>query len=368
MVKINDPIISLDPTGSISSKGKVVKMFLRVGLEQIPITEAGAGDIISIAGIDASTVNHTICNPTVTTPLPHIPIDSPTIAMQFYVNDSPLAGQEGNLLTSQVIRDRLLREIETNVALQVVFSDDSFEVKGRGELQMGVLIETMRREGFELSISPPRVIYKDGGVDPVTKKRVILEPVEQVNITVSPDLAGGVIEAMTRRKGELGLFIEDEKESKLEFRIPTRGLLGYPAEFKNSTRGLGTLNHILDGYEEYKGAIERDRSGSIVSTARYLEIQLNSGTTTSYALASIESRGKLFIGPNTQVYPGMIIGENSREADLEVNPVKAKQLTNIRAAGKEDTIKLIPPRDNSLEKLITYIQDDEVIEGLLHAS
>ncbi|KAJ3226017.1 hypothetical protein HK099_005723 [Clydaea vesicula] len=355
-LKINDTIHAIDTDGKIISKGKCTKIFLRRGFDHISINEAGAGDIVSIAGISDSFVNHTICNPSVKQPLKHVPIDEPTIAMQFFVNDSPLQGEEGKLLTSQVLRDRLLKETETNVALQVKISDDSFEVKGRGELQMGVLTETMRREGFELSITAPRVIYKDGGIDEATKKRIILEPIEEVTATVTHEMAGGVIQSLTKRKGEMISYGDDAGGTlaKLIFKIPTRGLLGYPAEFKNTTRGEGTLNHILLGYEPFKGLIEKERSGSIISTA--------SGLTTSYALQAIEARGKLFVGPNTKVYPGMIIGEHSKEIDLEVNPVKAKQLTNVRASGKEDAVRLIPPIINPLEKLLSYIQEDEVIE------
>ena len=283
--------------------------------------------------------------------LPFTAVDSPTIAMTFYVNDSPLGGREGKFLTSQNIRDRLLKEAETNIALQIRDMTDAFEVKGRGELQMGVLIETMRREGFELSVSPPRVIYKSRGTGP---DKEIVEPIEEVTIDVDHEFTGIVIEKMSKRKADMKSFTEVGDKARLIFHVPTRGLLGYPAEFKNDTHGQGTLNHMLLGYEPFKGELDKTRKGSIISMA--------SGEVTAYALKDIEPRGKLFVAPGTKVYPGMIIGEHSREIDLEVNPVKAKALTNFRAAGKEDAIRLSPVTTLSLEQLISYIQDDEVIE------
>ncbi|KAJ3129031.1 hypothetical protein HK098_002883 [Nowakowskiella sp. JEL0407] len=350
-VKVGDAIKSLDINGVEVCNGRVTKILIRRGLEQVPVEEAGAGEIVSIAGLDGAFVNHTICDMENTSVLEHIPIDPPTISMMFYVNDSPLAGQDGKLLTSQVIRQRLLKEIETNVALQVDFVGDAFEVKGRGELQLGILIETMRREGFEISVSPPRVIYKTEITADNTKK--ILEPIEEVVIEVDQEFAGKVIERMTKGKGEMLSYDGDDK-ARLVFRIPTRGFLGYPAEFKNDTRGQGVLNNIFVGFEEHKGPIERVRKGSLVSTAQ--------GEATPYAIEDIQARGKLFISPGTKVYEGMIIGESSREQDLDVNPVKAKATTNIRVAFKEQATALIPPVNMNLERMLNYIQGDEVIE------
>ncbi|TPX60197.1 hypothetical protein PhCBS80983_g01917 [Powellomyces hirtus] len=351
VIRVGDKIKSLNTDGKTAVEGKVTKILMRQGLEQVPTEVAGAGDIVSIAGIDGAYVNHTICDAAVTQPLPFTEVDPPTISMFFYVNDSPLGGKEGKYLTSQVLRDRLMKETETNVALEVVEQGDAYEVKGRGELQMGVLIETMRREGFELSVSPPRVIYRTEGEG---KDKKILEPIEELTIDVEHVQAGSVIEKITKRKGEMKSYTESGDKGRLVFLIPTRGLLGYPAEFKNDTHGQGTINYMLHGYEPYKGPLERTRKGSIISTA--------SGETTAYALVAIEPRGKLFIAPGTKVYPGMIIGEHNREHDLEVNPAKAKHQTNVRTAGKDENIRLVPVEQMGLEKMIAYVQDDEVIE------
>ncbi|TPX72162.1 hypothetical protein SpCBS45565_g00638 [Spizellomyces sp. 'palustris'] len=350
-LRLGDRIKSLNTDGKIAVEGRCTRIFLRQGLQQVPTEVAAAGDIVSVAGIDGAYVNHTICDTAVSDPLPFTEVDPPTISMMFYVNDSPLGGKEGKFLTSQVLRDRLVKETETNVALQVVQHGEAYEVKGRGELQMGVLIETMRREGFEISVSPPRVIFKVEGVD---KERKILEPIEEVTIDVEHEHAGTVIEKITKRKGDMKSYTESGDKARLIFHVPTRGLLGYPAEFKNDTHGQGIINYLLLGYEPYKGQLDRTRKGSIISTA--------SGETTAYALAAVEPRGKLFVTPGTKVYPGMIIGEHNREHDLEVNPVKAKQLTNIRQANKEEQIRLTPAESMGLEKMLAYVQDDEVIE------
>ncbi|EGF77338.1 hypothetical protein BATDEDRAFT_14053, partial [Batrachochytrium dendrobatidis JAM81] len=347
-LRVGDVIKSLDVDGKVVAEGKCTKIIQRSGLDQVSIQEAGAGDIVSIAGLANARVNHTICALEVTTPLPFVPVDPPTISMSFYVNDSPLGGREGTQLTSQVIRERLLKEVETNVSLEIIETDDAFEVKGRGELQIGVLIETMRREGFELSVSPPRVIYK---VEGTGKDRVILEPIEEVTIDVDNQYTGTVIEKMNCNKGEMKTYTDSGDRTRLVFDVPTRGLLGYPAEFKNDAR---TLNSMFIGYQPYKGPLDRSRKGSIVSTA--------SGEATTYALLAIEPRGKLFIEPGAKVYPGMIVGEHSREHDLEVNPAKAKHLNNVRTAIKDETVKLITTEKMSLERMISYIQDDEVIE------
>nr|KAJ3420756.1 hypothetical protein HK105_005288 [Polyrhizophydium stewartii] len=351
VIRVGDTIKSLDTDGKLVAEGKCSKIIQRSGLEQVAIDEAAAGDIVSLAGLENTRVNHTICAAGVTKALPFVPVDPPTIAMTFYVNDSPLGGKEGTLLTSQVIRDRLLKESETNVSLQITEVGEAFEVKGRGELQIGILIETMRREGFELSVSPPRVVYK---VEGTGRDRVIYEPYEEVTLDVNEEFTGVVIEKMNRNKGEMKSFTPTGDRARLVYKVPTRGLLGYPAEFKNDTRGQGVLNSMFIGYEPYSGPLDKTRKGSIISTA--------SGETTAYALAGIEPRGKLFVTPGAKVYPGMIVGEHSRENDLEVNPVKAKQLTNFRVAGKEEAIKLTPVEKFNLERMISYIQEDEVIE------
>ncbi|KAI9105545.1 P-loop containing nucleoside triphosphate hydrolase protein [Phlyctochytrium arcticum] len=350
-LRVGDNIKSLDTDGKSVVEGRCTKILIRQGLKQVSVDVAGAGDIISVAGLDGAYVNHTICDLSLGEPLPWTKVDPPTISMQFYVNDSPLGGREGKHVTSQVIRDRLLKEVETNVGLQIVEREDAYEVKGRGELQMGVLIETMRREGYEISVSPPKVLFKVQGEG---KDKIILEPIEEVTMDLDHGDAGAVIEKMTKRKGEMKGYTESGGKARLVFEIPTRGLLGYPAEFKNDTHGQGTINYLFLGYEPYKGVLEKTRKGSIISTA--------AGETTAYALAAIEARGKLFIGPGVKVYPGMIIGEHSRDHELEVNPVKAKQLTNIRQANKEEAIRLTPPVSMGLERMIAYVQDDEVIE------
>ncbi|KAI8850758.1 hypothetical protein BC829DRAFT_388809 [Chytridium lagenaria] len=351
ILRTGDKIKALDTEGKIAIEGRCIKMLVKRGLESLPVDEAGAGDIVSIAGMEGAFVNHTICSYEVSEPLPYIPIDPPTISMYFFVNDSPLGGQEGKYLTSQMLRERLIRECETNPALHMTPQGEYFEVRGRGELQMGVLIETMRREGFELSVSPPRVIFK---MDNAEGEKKILEPIEEVTIDVEHGQAGTVIEKMTSRKGMLLTYTELSGRARLIFEVPTRGLLGYPAEFKSDTSGQGTLNHILKGYEAHKGPLDKSRKGSIISTA--------SGETTAYSLRDIEARGKLFVTPGVKVYPGMIIGEHNRDSDLEVNPAKAKHLTNMRASGKEEQIRLTPVEAMGLERLMSYIQDDEVIE------
>ena len=351
-ISVGDVIKSIDTGGNVTSVSKCTKILRKLGLSYESVPTALAGDIVSIAGLPDTKVNFTIASEQVTEPLPFVAVDQPTISMTFYVNDSPLSGREGKLLTSQVIKARLLKETETNVSLQVIEKSDGFEVKGRGELQMGVLIETMRREGFELSVSPPQVIYKRGDSG---EKSDILEPVEEVTIDTDSEFAGVVIEKLNARKGEMKTYDDIGNRVKIVFEVPTRGLLGYPAEFKNDTHGHGTLNQSLIGYLPFRGVIDKVRKGSLISSA--------SGQTTAYALSGIEPRGKLFLGPGVQVYPGMIIGEHNRDTDMEVNPVKAskstltlEQMTNIRAAGKDDTIKLTPPETLDLERMISYIQ------------
>ncbi|KAF9138916.1 hypothetical protein BGX30_008582 [Mortierella sp. GBA39] len=349
-LKIGDKMQALSPEGKQTESGRVTKIFVRRGLEMIPVTEAGAGDIVTVTGVANATVNSTLCDLTVTDPLPSNPIDPPTIAMKFAVNDSPYAGEEGKNLTSNMIRERLMKEAETNVALQVIESEnkEAFEVRGRGELQLGVLIETMRREGFELSVSPPRVVFKE-------EKGQRLEPIEEVTIDVGNQYTGTVIEKLSKRKAEMKSFDENGDKTRIVFECPTRGLLGYSAEFKNDTSGDGTLNHTFLEYAPFKGGLERTRKGSLVAMGSV-------GSATSYALNLIEPRGKLFIRAGEKVYAGMVIGESSRTGDLEVNPTRAKQVTNIRTVAKDENIVLRPPVEMSLESMISYIAEDEVLE------
>ncbi len=348
----NMSVKALNREGGTIESTRVTKILQFRGLLRTPVDRAEAGDIVALAGFTEATVADTLCAPEVETPIASDPVDPPTLAMTFSINDSPLAGQEGTKVTSRVIRDRLMREAEGNVAIRVTETQDSdsFEVAGRGELQLGVLIETMRREGFELSIGRPRVLYRD---DPETGQK--LEPIEEVLIDVDEGFAGTVVEAMSQRKGEL----RDMRPSgggkvRLTFLAPSRGLIGYHGEFLTQTRGTGVMSRLFHAYGPYRGPVPGRRNGVLVS--------IGSGTTVAYGLAGLEDRGALFIGVGTKVYDGMIIGEHSRGNDLEVNPLKSKQLTNFRAAGKDDAIRLTPPRKLSLEQAIAYIEDDERVE------
>ncbi|KAJ1817891.1 hypothetical protein LPJ60_004606 [Coemansia sp. RSA 2675] len=353
-VRVGDRIRVLEPgTSNVKEDGKVTKLFLRSGVQQIEMAQAGAGDVVAISGVPSVSVNSTIAGPDVSQALEFIPVDPPTISVTFSVNDSPLAGREGSQLTSGMIRDRLRREAEINVALQVVDDgkSEAMEVRGRGELQLSVLIETMRREGFELSVTPPRVLFKKSPENP----RQILEPFEEITIDVDHESSGVVIEKLTKRKGELKNFSDLADKARMVFHIPTRGLLGYASEFKNDTHGTGVMNHAFLRYDEYAGVFEKSRKASMVC--------MSLGTATSYALNTIEPRGRLFVRNSDEVYPGMVVGELSKDGnDLDVNPTKAKQLTNIRAAGKDETIRLTPVKPWTLEEVIAYVNPDEAIE------
>jgi GTP-binding protein len=351
-VRANATIKALDRDGAPIEQTRVTKILAFRGLERTSIEEAAAGDIVALAGFARATVADTLCDPVVVTALPAQPIDPPTLAMTFGVNDSPLAGLDGTRLTSRMIRDRLLREAEGNVAIQVRPGEgvDSIEVAGRGELQLAVLIETMRREGFELSISRPRVLYRD---DPITGQR--LEPIEEVVVDVDEAYTGVVVDKVSQRRGELAqMRPAGAGKQRLVFHAPSRGLIGYHGEFLTDTRGTGVMNRLFHGYAPYKGAIPGRRHGTLVS--------LEQGAAVAYALWNLEERGTLFIGPSEAIYRGMIIGENSRGGDLEVNPLKGKQLTNIRAAGKDDAVLLTPPLRMTLERALAYVEDDELVE------
>ncbi len=350
-VKVNEPIHAIDSTGKVIETGRASKLLAFRGLERVPVDEVKAGDIVSIAGLTAATVSNTIAHPSVTEPLHAQPIDPPTLSMRFAVNDSPLAGREGTKVTSRMIRDRLEREAESNVAIKVTESadKDSFEVAGRGELQLGVLIEQMRREGFELGISRPRVIY---GEDDQGKRT---EPFEVVVIDVDDEYAGTVVEKMAQRKGEMtDMRPSGGGKTRITFSAPSRGLIGYHGEFLSDTRGTGIMNRLYEKYAPHKGRIDGRGNGVLIS--------MESGDAVAYSLNMLEERGTLFIGSGTKLYEGMIIGENAKPDDLEVNPMKSKALTNFRSTGKDDAIRLTPPRVMTLEQAIAYIDDDEMVE------
>jgi GTP-binding protein len=346
----NMPIKALDVNGNVVEEGRATKVFAFRGLERVPVESAEAGEIVAIAGLIKATVSDTFADPAVTDPLHARPIDPPTLAMSFAVNDSPYAGRDGDKVQSRVIRERLEREAEGNVAIRVtVASDnDSFEVAGRGELQLGVLIETMRREGFELSISRPRVLFRDG---PNGRE----EPYETVVIDVDDEFSGTVVEKMAQRKAEMtDMRPSGGGKTRLTFSAPSRGLIGYHGEFLSDTRGTGIMNRLFEKYGPYKGPITGRQNGVLIS--------MEQGKAVAYALNALEDRGVLFVAPGEDLYEGMVVGENAKPQDLEVNPLKSKQLTNFRASGKDEGIRLTPPRRMTLEQAIAYIQDDELVE------
>jgi GTP-binding protein len=345
-------IRALDRTGKEVERGRITKILAFRGLKRTSIDVAEAGDIVAIAGLSKATVADTLGAIELTEALPAQPIDPPTIAITVSVNDSPLAGREGDKVQSRVIRDRLLREAESNVAIKVVETSDkdAYEVAGRGELQLGVVIESMRREGFEVSISRPRVVFQ---TDPETGQK--LEPIEDVVIDVDDDYSGVVIEKLSARKAELkDMGPSGAGKTRITLQAPSRSLIGYQGEFLTDTRGSGVLNRVFSHYEPFKGAIEGRRNGVLVSNS--------DGETAAFALWNLEDRGTMFVGATEKAYEGMIIGENSRSGDLDVNPMKAKQLTNVRASGKDEAIRLTPPKRMTLEQAIAYIEDDELVE------
>jgi GTP-binding protein len=351
VVKTNMPIKALSREGQLIEQGRVTKVLAFRGLERVGVEEAQAGDIVAIAGLSKATVADTLCDIAVNTPIIAQPVDPPTIAMTFSVNDSPLAGTEGDKVTSRVIRDRLLREAEGNVAIRVTESkdNDSFEVAGRGELQLGILIETMRREGFELSISRPRVLFKND------EKGQRLEPVEDVIIDVDEQYSGTVVNQMAERKAELtDMRPSGGGKQRLVFVAPSRGLIGYYSDFLSDTRGTGVMNRLFHGYAPYKGAVQGRRTGVLISNGN--------GNAVPYAMWYLEERGPMMIIPGVKVYEGMIIGEHSKNNDLDVNVLEGKKLTNIRTTSKDEAVRLTPPMQMTLEKAIAYIADDELVE------
>ena len=351
VVQANRPIKALSRESEIVERGRITKVLAFRGLQRVPVDEARAGDIVAISGLEVAGVADTLCDPEVEAAIPANPIDPPTIAITIGINDSPMAGREGQKVQSRVIRERLFREAEGNVAIKVAETQnaDAYEVAGRGELQLGVLIETMRREGFELSISRPRVLFRDG---PNGEKQ---EPIEEVTIDVDDAYTGVVIEAMSKRKADMAdMRPSGGGKTRLLFYAPSRGLIGYHGQFLTDTRGTGIMNRIFHAFEAHRGVIEGRRAGVLIADRE--------GDAQTYALWYLEERGFMFIESGTRVYQGMIIGEHSRENDLDVNALKAKQLTNFRAAGKDEAVRLTPPKLLTLEQAIAYIGEDELVE------
>ncbi|MCP3731901.1 translational GTPase TypA [Sphingomonas sp. MG17] len=349
-VRANQAIHALDMDGNVIETGRASKIMTFRGLDRVATDEAQAGDIISLAGLTVATVSNTIADTSVSVPIQAQPIDPPTLSMRFAVNDSPMAGREGSKVTSRMIRDRLAREAESNVAIKVTESDDkdSFEVAGRGELQLGVLIETMRREGFELGISRPRVLFRDEDGQKT-------EPYETVIIDVDDEHSGSVVEKMNLRKAEMtDMRPSGGGKTRITFSAPSRGMIGYHGEFLSDTRGTGIMNRLFEKYGPFKGNIEGRKNGVLISNG--------AGEANAYSLNTLEERGILFVGHGEALYEGMIIGENAKPDDLEVNPMRAKQLSNVRSSGKDDAIRLTPPKKMTLEQAIAYIDDDEMVE------
>ena len=350
-VRVGQSVKAINMKGEFIENAKITKIIEHQGINKVSRESASAGDIVVIAGFSKATVSDTLCDPSVNEPIPAMPIDPPTLTMTFFVNTSPLAGQSGKKLTSRMIGERLFKEAETNIALKVSQSsnNEAFEVSGRGELQLGILIETMRREGFELSVSRPRVVMQ------TNENGDKLEPIEEVVIDVDDEFSGVVIEKMTKRKATITeMKPSGVGKTRIVFSAPSRGLIGYLSEFRTDTRGTGIMNRVFDKYDLYRGPITQYRPGVLVS--------MEAGATTTYALHNLEPRGVLFVGPQTEVYSGMIVGEHSKENDIEVNPVRGKQLTNVRSVTADEKLFLAPPRKMSLEEALSYIQDDELVE------
>jgi GTP-binding protein len=349
-IRAGQTLKAMDREGREIERFRVSKVLAFRGLARAAVEEAEAGDIVSLAGMSKATVADTLADPAVTAAIPAQPIDPPTISVTFGINDSPLAGRDGDKVQSRVIRDRLMREAETNVAIRVSDTPggEAFEVAGRGELQMGVLIENMRREGFELSISRPQVLFRE-------EAGQRLEPIEEVTVDVDEDFAGVVVDKLSQRKGELvEMRTGAGGKTRIVAHVPSRGLIGYHGEFLTDTRGTGVLNRVFHGWAPWRGAIPGRRNGVLIS--------MEDGASVAYAIFNLEDRGRFFIGSGEQVYQGMILGEHNRDNDLEVNPLKGKKLTNIRAAGKDEAVTLTPPVRLTLEQAIAYIEDDELVE------
>jgi len=348
--KVNDTVKAMNLNGETIETGRLTKLLKFEGTNRVPVNEVYAGDIICIAGLTKATVADTIGAPALVEPIKSTPIDPPTMAITISVNDSPFAGQEGKKVTSTMIRERLLAEAETNVA--ITFSEsagkDAFEIGGRGELQLGVLIENMRREGFELTVSRPKVLFKEENGEK-------LEPVEEVTIDVDEEYSSSVVDKMNRRKAEMtDMRASGVGKQRITFLAPSRGLIGYQSQFMTDTRGTGVFNRIFHDYLPYKGDIPQRRNGALIST--------DTGEAVAYAIFNLQDRGSMFVGHQTQVYQGMIVGEHNRENDLEINVLKGKKLTNMRASGSDEAVTLVPPRRMSLEDMMSYINEDELLE------
>ena len=349
--KVNDSVKAIGLDGKSIETGRLTKLLTFKGTERVIVNEVQAGDIICIAGLTKTSVADTICEPSVTEPLASTPIDPPTMSVTITVNDSPFGGREGKKVTSTVIRERLLAEAETNVAITFSENDqkDAFEIGGRGELQIGVLIETMRREGFELIVSRPRVLYK------TDESGSRLEPIEEVIIDVDEEYVSAVVDGMNQRKGSmLDMRAAGAGKTRIIFHAPSRGLIGYQNRFLTETRGTGVMNRLFHSYDSYKGDVSGRKSGALIST--------DTGTAVAYAIFNLQDRGTMFISHQTPVYQGMIVGEHTRDNDLEINVLKGKQLTNVRASGTDEAVKLVTPRVMSLEQMMAYINEDELLE------
>ncbi len=349
ILKVNDPVVICKKDGKLEN-ARVGKIYTHMGLKKVEVEEIGAGDIIELSGITDINIGETICDAEHPDKIDFVDIDEPTVTMTFSVNDGPLAGKEGKFITSRHLRDRLFKELERNVSLRVNETDsaDAFEVAGRGELHLSVLIETMRREGYEFLVSRPKVIIKE-----INGEKC--EPIERLVVNVPDDCIGNVIEKLGKRKAEMqNMEPAEEGHTKVEFKIPSRGLIGYRTEFMTDTKGNGTMNHVFEGYEPYKGTVVARTRGTIVA--------FEAGTSITYGLYNAQDKGDLFIGPGVEVYEGMIVGINSRPEDLAINVCKEKHLTNTRASGSDDALRLVPPIQMSLEKAIEFIQDDELVE------
>ncbi|MCB9988452.1 MAG: translational GTPase TypA [Rhodospirillales bacterium] len=348
--KVNDTVKAIDLDGKTVETGRLTKLLMFQGTERVPVDEVHAGDIICIAGLTAASVADTICSPAETVPLKSTPIDPPTMSVTISVNDSPFAGREGTKVTSTMIRERLLAEAETNVAITFKESadKDSFEIGGRGELQLGVLIETMRREGFEMTVSRPKVLFQE-------ENGQRLEPIEEVIIDVDEEYSSTVIDSMNKRKAEMtDMRSSGAGKTRITFLAPSRGLIGYQSRFLTQTRGTGVMNRLFHSYAPYKGDVAQRRNGALIST--------DTGTAVAYAIFNLQDRGSMFIGHQTPVYQGMIVGEHNRDNDLEINVLKGKKLTNMRASGSDEAVVLVPPRKMSLEDMMAYVNDDELLE------
>ncbi|MBL4803721.1 MAG: translational GTPase TypA [Alphaproteobacteria bacterium] len=348
--KVNDNVKAIGLDGSTIENGRLTKLLTFDGTERVPVDQVNVGDIICIAGLTKASVADTIGAPALDTPVESTPIDPPTMAVMITVNDSPFAGQEGKKVTSTMIRDRLMAEAEVNVAITFKESEnkDAFEIGGRGELQLGVLIEQMRREGFELTVSRPKVLYKE-----IDGERQ--EPIEEVTIDVDEEYSSTVVDKMNRRKAEMtDMRSSGAGKTRITFLAPSRGLIGYQSQFMTDTRGTGVFNRVFHSYAPYKGDIPQRTKGTLIS--------MEQGTAVAYAIFNLQDRGVMFVEHQTPVYQGMIVGEHSRENDLEVNVLKGKKLTNVRASGTDDAVTLTPPRKMSLEDMMAYINDDELLE------